>query len=99
MAKIEYKRSLRKIIIFALVSWALLLLSILLIHQYLYNHQTLLFVVATIFWGGFCFVMMRKVKAAECTSCQSDLFNVLDAAENSNLEVKYCPVCGSQLNR
>jgi hypothetical protein len=98
VAKIEYARSIRKMLLLAIINAALLLLSIFLINHYLNESQTVLFALATVFWGGICYVTVRKAKVAQCSVCQSDLFNVLDAAENSNLEIKYCPVCGNQLD-
>jgi len=99
VAKIEYARSIRKMLLLAMINAALLLLSIFLINHYLNDNQTVLFALATVFWGGICYVTVRKAKVAKCCVCQTDLFNVLDIAENTNLAISYCPVCGSQLDQ
>ena len=97
MPNIEYQHSVRKIVTVLLINAALLLVTIYLLTNYIDNNLNLYMIMATLFWGGFSLVLIKRAKSARCSCCQSDLFDLLAAAETSSLKVRYCPVCGDEL--
>jgi len=98
MPSIEYRRSVRKLLTLLLINAALLLMTIYLLTNYIDNNLNLYMIMATLFWGGFSLLLFKRAKSARCSCCQSDLFDLLAAAETSSLKVRFCPVCGVELD-
>ena len=41
--------------------------------------------------------LIKNAKNAFCPKCNSDLYNVIDAAKSQNIKVCYCPACGANI--
>ena len=98
MKKVEYKSSNKKVMIATMLSLVLLIIFMVGIQvQFIGNLRLILQAASIIFVGITCLVLIKNAKNAFCTNCNTDLFNVISAADMQKIKVNYCPSCGSKI--
>ncbi len=98
MNKIEYKKSIKKqvatglgcFIVICILGWEFFPVNTL--EKITFFSIGILLITIFTFWA-----IKKFCQSASCPSCESDLFEVINAANPNQLSFNYCPNCGARV--
>jgi len=98
MNRVEYKNSLKKQVVLGVGTFS----CICFLGVFIYPVNTLIkvsiFSVVAITITFLSLMLIRRYcKSAKCTSCNAELFDVIEATKTNSVTFNYCPSCGDKL--
>jgi predicted RNA-binding Zn-ribbon protein involved in translation (DUF1610 family) len=98
MAKIPYKRAVRKQLEWLAVYFFMIVLAGLALYPVNTSRKELLFAALAILFGAMAFRGSRRLgKSVICPSCGADLYEVIQAARGKRISFRHCPACGESV--
>jgi hypothetical protein len=98
MSKVEYSKSIKKQIIAGVGAFASFILILWSFSPVNTPIKTLMVCISIILVAGMTSWGVKKyAKKANCTSCDSDIFEYISVSQAGSSTINYCPVCGENI--